>query len=195
MEELWVVMGDFNAVRCPEERFNTYFNAGCAEAFNDFIDDNDLLEYPMGCRKFTRVSGSGDKLSKLYRFLVSPSFWNRWPDAAVMALPRCESDHNPIILSTNVSNFGAIPFRFYNSWLGREGLVGVVTNAINGVNCIGPLDVVFAEKLKHIKSDLKAWVISERDKEDLVSKQLESKIRVLEETMEQSILSDTEKHL
>ncbi|KAJ0577331.1 hypothetical protein HanIR_Chr05g0234761 [Helianthus annuus] len=43
-----------------------------------------------------------------------------------MVLPRCESDHNPITVSTSVCNFGSIPFRFYNSWIGREGLDRVV---------------------------------------------------------------------
>ncbi|KAF5760313.1 hypothetical protein HanXRQr2_Chr16g0752021 [Helianthus annuus] len=49
-------MGDFNAVHCPEERLNTKFAPSCAYAFNLFIDDNGLLEYPMGGRKIIQVS-------------------------------------------------------------------------------------------------------------------------------------------
>ncbi|MFS7924885.1 putative Endonuclease/exonuclease/phosphatase superfamily [Helianthus anomalus] len=71
---MWVIMGDFNSVRFPEERYNTEFIPSCAEAFNEFVEDNSLLEYPMGGRKYTRISDAGDKLSKLDRFLVSSRF-------------------------------------------------------------------------------------------------------------------------
>ncbi|KAJ0549894.1 putative Endonuclease/exonuclease/phosphatase superfamily [Helianthus annuus] len=101
MDELWVVMGNFNAVRSQEERLNTDFVLGCAEVLNEFIKDNGLMEYPMGDMKYIRVSDTGDKLSKLDRFLVSSSFRNWWPDATVMVLSRCESDYYPNSLSTS----------------------------------------------------------------------------------------------
>ncbi|KAJ0621843.1 putative Endonuclease/exonuclease/phosphatase superfamily [Helianthus annuus] len=43
MEGIWVLLGDFNAVRSQEERMNTEFIPSCAEAFNTFIEDNGLL--------------------------------------------------------------------------------------------------------------------------------------------------------
>ncbi|PWA86943.1 RNA-directed DNA polymerase, eukaryota [Artemisia annua] len=41
---LWVLLGDFNAVRTPSERKNSQFVDSCANAFNDFIHRNGLLE-------------------------------------------------------------------------------------------------------------------------------------------------------
>ncbi|XP_022030523.1 uncharacterized protein LOC110931438 [Helianthus annuus] len=115
----WVIMGDFNAVRNSNERLNTEFSQSCADAFNFFIQDNGLFD----------------------------NFWNKWPDASVTALPWVTSDHCPVILSTGAQNFGAIPFRFYNSWLCKPEIDSVVVNAISNHPGVGPADVVLAGKL------------------------------------------------
>ncbi|XP_071688280.1 uncharacterized protein [Rutidosis leptorrhynchoides] len=73
-EEAFVLCGDFNEVRCKEDRFNCDFIEYRARRFNDFIEDNSLIEIPMGGRNFTRVSDDGVKFSKLDRFLVNEKF-------------------------------------------------------------------------------------------------------------------------
>lgn len=59
---LWVFAGDFNEVRAPTERRNSEFFASHANAFNQFIEEADLVEYQMGGGMFTYVSDHGDKL-------------------------------------------------------------------------------------------------------------------------------------
>ena len=44
-EGLWVFLGDFNAVRFPEERMGSVFNNSCAMSFNSFFHSSGLLEY------------------------------------------------------------------------------------------------------------------------------------------------------
>ncbi|XP_022007960.1 uncharacterized protein LOC110907261 [Helianthus annuus] len=44
LEGKWIIAGDFNAVRNPDERKNTSFKRVCAENFNSFIFENGLLE-------------------------------------------------------------------------------------------------------------------------------------------------------
>ncbi|KAD2394137.1 hypothetical protein E3N88_41114 [Mikania micrantha] len=41
-EGYWVVMGDFDAVRVPEERLNSQFDKSCASEFNNFIFETGL---------------------------------------------------------------------------------------------------------------------------------------------------------
>ncbi|KAL6521526.1 hypothetical protein OROGR_018095 [Orobanche gracilis] len=41
----WIVLGDFNAVREPDERKNSCFDLVCARDFNDFLDNTGLREY------------------------------------------------------------------------------------------------------------------------------------------------------
>lgn len=129
-EGRWIVLGDFNEVRSIEERCNSSFHPGNAAAFNDFIASAGLSEYHMGGRKFTFMSGDGSKLSKLDRVLVCDRFLSAWPDANLTALEKDVSDHSPIVLSFSANGFGPIPFRFFNSWIGLEGVDEIVAEGL-----------------------------------------------------------------
>ncbi|XP_021986120.1 uncharacterized protein LOC110882363 [Helianthus annuus] len=74
---LWVVAGDFNAVRCRDEKRNYAFKNSCANNFNLFIYNVGLIEYNMIGRKFTCSTHNRRKLSKLDRFLVFNSWFGK----------------------------------------------------------------------------------------------------------------------
>ncbi|XP_076938439.1 uncharacterized protein LOC143606611 [Bidens hawaiensis] len=95
----WVVLGDFNAVRCHEERKNSTFDQVCAKDFNEFIDEADIKEYNMKGKKYTFMANRGDvvKLSKIDRVLVCSNFISKWPNACLRAFPRERSDHAPLL--------------------------------------------------------------------------------------------------
>ena len=112
---VWIILGDFNSVRDKEERKGTSFSQSDALAFNEFIANGGLIEVRSGGRKFTRISKDGMKLSKLDRILVSHNFFNIWQNPFVEILPRRLSDHCPILLKSSVSDFGHVPFRFFNT--------------------------------------------------------------------------------
>ncbi|XP_035834307.1 uncharacterized protein LOC110887623 [Helianthus annuus] len=133
----WVLLGDFNAVRFSEERKNSVFNIACARDFNDFIDSSGLVEYSMRGCKFTFLAPNSNKHSKLDRVLVCKGFFEVWPDACLRALPRLHSDHFPLILVVTRNNFGEKPFRFFNSWLEKEGFDDIVENAVNSYVRVG----------------------------------------------------------
>ncbi|PWA38384.1 cytochrome P450 [Artemisia annua] len=117
-----IVLGDFNEVRFESERLGSTFCKYGGKMFNDFIINTDLVDLPMGGRKFTRMNKHGTKLSKLDRILVSNHFIAKWPNAQLLALPRDLSDHCPIILKTHSVDYGPIPFKFFNSWLLNDEL-------------------------------------------------------------------------
>ncbi|PWA80255.1 reverse transcriptase domain, Reverse transcriptase zinc-binding domain protein [Artemisia annua] len=85
--------------------------------FNTFINTTQLVEIPMGGRKFTRVSDDGLKFSKLDRFLVTEGFKSKWGNLAVVALDRKLSDHVPIVLKDLDVDFGPKPFHVFDIWL------------------------------------------------------------------------------
>ena len=122
----WVVCGDFNEVRTPEERRGSVFVSRGATSFNNFIATTDLVEPPMGGKRFTWYNSSGNKCSKLDGFLFSPNFADKWPNSKALVLPRIYSDHCPILLDSKSVDFGPTPFKFYNSWLTSESLSKVV---------------------------------------------------------------------
>ncbi|KAL4581161.1 hypothetical protein LXL04_017370 [Taraxacum kok-saghyz] len=81
-ERMWIVCGDFNEVRCPEERRGSSFHQRGAQNFNSFIENLGLIDLNLGGRSFTYVSPNGANSSRLDRFLVSPNCIPRWPNVS-----------------------------------------------------------------------------------------------------------------
>ncbi|XP_023747639.1 uncharacterized protein LOC111895811 [Lactuca sativa] len=166
----WVVFGDFNAVRSADKRIGSIFCSSTAYHFNKFIASAGLIDLPIGGRKFTYMSPDYSKHSKLDRFLISHNCSADWPHLTVTTLPRLHYDHCPLILSSSVSDFGAPPFRFFNSWLLEDELEGVVKQgwvcniAPGTFASFSPIQVV-AGKLKNTKEKIKEWRKSKNVKE------------------------------
>ena len=74
IDAAWCIFGDFNEVRNVDERKNPCFNRRGAELFNNFITGDDLIDIPLGGKRFTRVSDDGLKFSKIDRFLINNRF-------------------------------------------------------------------------------------------------------------------------
>ncbi|GJR55022.1 RNA-directed DNA polymerase, eukaryota [Tanacetum coccineum] len=74
-----LVMGDFNEVRCKEERWGSTFNAHGANVFNTFISSSGLIDVQLEGYAFTWAHPSASKMSKLDRFLVSDGLISSFP--------------------------------------------------------------------------------------------------------------------
>ena len=70
------VCGDFDAVQCTEERrsLGSVFNLGWSKNFNNFIDENLLVDLPLRGRKYTWFRGDGKSMSRIDRFSLSESW-------------------------------------------------------------------------------------------------------------------------
>ncbi|KAJ9550052.1 hypothetical protein OSB04_022595 [Centaurea solstitialis] len=185
----WVLCGDFNEVRRPEERRGSMFSVRGATSFNSFIESLDLFEPHMG-------EGDGEKHSKLDRFLVSRGFLDEWSNPGTSAIQRLYSDHNPIVLSTESPDFGPIPFKFYNSWLQDGSLAEVVSKSWVGYggrdNNLSPI-LVLCKKLKRTKLAIKEWRKVENEDRCKMIKELKQKHNNLECLGEERRLSGEER--
>ncbi|XP_022040042.1 uncharacterized protein LOC110942578 [Helianthus annuus] len=178
---LWLLLGDFNDVRDEDERVNSRFDRASSEAFNGFISAAGLLEYSMTGGNFTFISGHSEvKLSKLDRCLVNDEFLSRWPNAKLQVHNKGLSDHCPISLSCASDDFGPIPFKFFNSWIGDRKLVDIVDSALNAEMVLGPMDVKLANILKPIKKSIKLWRGEVKSNENKVIIELEEAIKGIE---------------
>lgn len=131
-------------------------------------------------------------MSKLDRFLVCPKFVDLVPSATVTALPREISDHCPILLSSSWCDFGAPPFKMFNSWLSREGFEKVFIKAWNDFAGYGTPDLYLNAKLKHIKEALRAWRRTDYSKEEAKLKRLKDEVHKLDMDAENRVLSAEE---
>nr|GEX08503.1 RNA-directed DNA polymerase, eukaryota, reverse transcriptase zinc-binding domain protein [Tanacetum cinerariifolium] len=73
-----VIMGDFNEVRTPAERYGSIFNVQGANAFNSFISSTGLEKVLSGGCSFAWCHKSANKMSKLDRFLISEEKIRAW---------------------------------------------------------------------------------------------------------------------
>lgn len=110
----------------------------------------------MRVKNFTWIDRGGSKFSKLDRFLIFRELLDIWPGLYVVVLDRCFSDHYPILLKNSDKNFGPIPFRFYDWWLQRDSLNELVRTSWEQRGINGSNTVVFKEKLKRLKNQIKA---------------------------------------
>ncbi|GJR94726.1 RNA-directed DNA polymerase, eukaryota, partial [Tanacetum coccineum] len=162
-----IVMGDFNEVRFEEERFGSNFNKSSARAFNQFISASGLVDVKLEGYSFTWSHPSGNKMSKLDRFLVSEGIFSSFPSLLATCLDRHLSDHRPILLNESLVDYGPIPFRVYHSWFKREGFDDMVHSAWNSFSHSDPnLLIRFKKKLQALKAIIRAWI---KDKNLLLS--------------------------
>lgn len=112
----WCIGGDFNEVRNPDERQGCISRNNGMIDFNNFIEDMELVDLSMLGRKFTWSNyQDGEKWSRLDRILVHKE-WLEHFKLKLWGLPRTISDHCPILLMEDESNWGPKPFKFYNFW-------------------------------------------------------------------------------
>ncbi|KAJ0918826.1 putative RNA-directed DNA polymerase [Helianthus annuus] len=192
---LWIFLGDFNEVRDESERVNSEFNATNAVAFNDFILSAALHDLPLGGAQFTYISDNGDKLSRLDRVLVCLGFIENWPTTALTALDRYITDHRPLLMNVIPSDFGHIPFRFFNSWLEFPGFVEYVMFLCRSFHFVGPADLRLATKLRWLKNRIKDWVKAEKSRGNELYVEKRKLIAALELIAEERELSPTEQEL
>lgn len=147
---LTLVLGDFNAVRKQCEKHNCTFEKIESQFFNKFIKSSGLFEVQLTNSDFTWY-GREHKKSKLDRFLVT-SDWVLNGNWIAEALHRQNSDHRPLVLKCDLSNWGPRPFKFFNSWMEDENMVTLLKNSWakgKGMSLKG--------KFKGLKMMVKEW--------------------------------------
>ncbi|GJQ98498.1 putative RNA-directed DNA polymerase [Tanacetum coccineum] len=112
-----------------------------------------LVDLPIGGRSFTWMNKAGTKLSKLDRFLISEDVTIRLPDVRITALDRLWSDHNPILLHIDKTDFGPTPFKLYNSWLLRDGFDNLIKEEWELLDS----NLKCHEKFRRLKDKIKQW--------------------------------------
>ncbi|GJZ00428.1 RNA-directed DNA polymerase, eukaryota, reverse transcriptase zinc-binding domain protein [Tanacetum coccineum] len=86
-------------------------------------------------------------------FIYSTDVIVRLPDVRITTLDRLWSDHNPILLHIDKTDFGPSPFKLYNSWLLRDGF----DNPIKEEWELLDSNIKCHEKFRRLKDKIKQW--------------------------------------
>ena len=89
--------GDFNAIRCVEERrsVSSVLPQAGTDNFNVFIANNLLVDLPLRGRTYMWYRGDGRSMSHIDHFLLSENWCLTWSNCIQMAVSRGLSDHCP----------------------------------------------------------------------------------------------------
>lgn len=111
----WLIIGDFNLYRNPEDRNKPGSDFAEMLPFSDAISFLGLLELPLKGRHFTWTNKQHSPLLEhLYWFFTSPSWMMNYPNCCVTTLSMETSDHVPCLVSINTSIPKGHLFRFEN---------------------------------------------------------------------------------
>ncbi|KAH7855899.1 hypothetical protein Vadar_030351 [Vaccinium darrowii] len=127
----WLCMGDFNQVLSGSDKVGGHYpNQNLISSFHELVSDCGLVDLEFKGPKFTwRNNRSGDKfIMERLDMAFANSKWRELHDKAMVFIePAIGSDHNPLILNTDVPlNKVGKPFRFESFWVTEEGCKAVI---------------------------------------------------------------------
>ncbi|PNX55283.1 cysteine-rich receptor-like protein kinase, partial [Trifolium pratense] len=188
------VCGDFNAVRCVDERrsANDGYRHSDHIPFNRFIDDNSLIDLPLCGRKYTWFKGDGRSMSRLDRFLLSGEWCLTWPNCTQVARMRGLSDHCPLVLAADEEDWGPRPLRMLKCWKDVPGYHLFVREKWNSFQIDGWGGFVLKEKFRWIKTALKDWHSSHTQNLPSRIESLKDRLAVFDEKGGEEALSESE---
>jgi endonuclease/exonuclease/phosphatase family metal-dependent hydrolase len=111
--ENWILLGDFNFMRSPENRNKDGGNINDMFIFNEIIGHLGLLELPLKGRSYTWSNMQRNPLlEQLDWFFMSCNWIIDFPNTMVVPLARKGSDHVPCVVNIDTNIPKAKLFRF-----------------------------------------------------------------------------------
>jgi hypothetical protein len=193
----WGLVGDFNATLNHDERRGVnsiVSSASRAEMseFGDFVREMEVIDLPLLGRNFTWFHPNGVSMSRIDRMLVSHGWLILWSNPTLWVLPRSISDHCALLLRSSAVDWGPKPFRFNNHWLLHKEFYGLVEIFWTNCGFTGWMALILNDKLKGLKSQLRAWNRENYESVDLKINKLVEDIQRLDVRSELSGLSEGE---
>lgn len=154
-------MGDFNQVLSAADKMGGNLpNQNGLSSFHNMLTDCGLVDLGFKGPKFTwRNNQSGDSfiMERIDMAFANSQWRESHEHAMVFVEPAIGSDHNPLILNTDVPlNKVGKPFKFESFWVTEEECKEVVSEAWSQVR-EDPVTLKVCKKLRNCKDKLKAW--------------------------------------
>ncbi|GJU32048.1 putative RNA-directed DNA polymerase, eukaryota, reverse transcriptase zinc-binding domain protein [Tanacetum coccineum] len=191
----FILCGDFNEVRLDSERYGSVFSRSEAQVFNSFIHAAGLVEIPMGGRQYTWMNKPGTKLSKLDCFLMTEDVLAANPDLKARVIDRLWSDHNPILLHIDKTDFGPIPFKLFRSWMQRPGFDVLIKDSCEEFNNLyHGSHSSLQKRLKHLKQCIKSWHKASNHNDSNCLHDIKAKLNEIDIKIDTSIATEEDRY-
>ncbi|WRX10499.1 Reverse transcriptase domain - like 10 [Theobroma cacao] len=190
----WCICGDFNIIKSTEEKIGDNLDYSGMALFIDFINSMELVNLPLSGGLFTWSDNRAfPTMCHLDRFLVSDDIMLKFPAVIQRVLPRSTSDHNPISLSVNQSDWGPKPFKLFSHWLENKDFISHLQESWKQIQDFALPNTSLFDKIKKLKHSIKAWQEQHHEDDSKRILQLENDIDQMEKVAEQRQLNIFEK--
>jgi hypothetical protein len=156
----FLVGGDFNIMRKPEDKSCGDFDTKWPSLFNAVIASLDLREIVITGRQFTWGGCGGNPTYEKFDGVLASTEWElNFPLAKVEAREQNISDHTPLVVSTGASThqYGSRPFRFERGWLLKEVFYNMVANIWRSENSGSSPLQMWQSKICRLRQHLRGW--------------------------------------
>ena len=154
----WLVIGDFNLIRKPEDRNKEGGDINEMFLFNEAINTLGLTELPLHGRRFKWTNKQPSPLlERLDWFFTSNAWTTNYPGTSVKSLVMETSDHWKSVIEIVTSIPKSRIFRFENHWLEREDFITVLLQGWNCQQSVTDPAKVLITKFNNLRKALKVW--------------------------------------
>lgn len=154
----WLIVGDFNLIRRPENRNKPGGNIQEMLGFNEAISRLRLVELPLkGCKYTWTNKQANPLLERLDWFFTSNAWTTFHPFTSVHALSRDTSDHTPCCIKIATKVPRPQVFRFENYWLEHEQFQSIVYHGWQLETNLTDKALNINAKFKNLRRVIKAW--------------------------------------
>ena len=122
----WMLLGDFNFIRAPENRNKVGGDHNSMMTFNSIIINLDLMEIPLNGRSFTWSNMQECPLLEKLDWIFTSSDWiNDHPNTLAFPMAKISSDHVPIKVQIDSNIPKSNIFKFEEFWTEFEGFIDI----------------------------------------------------------------------
>jgi hypothetical protein len=156
--DLWMVVGDFNPMRSPDNRNRPGGKLNDMMLFNDVIHHLDLVEIPLKGRAFTWSNMQQNCLLEKIDWVFTSSDWTlAFPNTLAFALSHVVSDHVTYVISVESAIPKATIFRFEDYWASFLDFLPTVERFLSLPVHRNDPPLIISAKFKVLHRGMKAW--------------------------------------
>lgn len=161
METDWMILGDFNLMRKPENRNKPGGSQQEMFWFNDAISVQGLSEIELQGRKFTWSNLQPSPLLEKLDWIVMNSTWTlSYPTTTAKALSMNPSNHCPCLVTISIDIPRGGFFRFENYWLQHDQFSGILEQSWSTPMMQQDSAKLVTAKFKVTRQRLRQWQAS-----------------------------------
>lgn len=109
---MWIISGDFNAIRTQVEKSDPNFDLHISNMFNRFINKHFLMDHKLYNRKYTWSNGT--HLALLDRFLTTVDWGKKYHHSVIKDLCKNRSNYVPFLMQVEGHANTAILIHIFN---------------------------------------------------------------------------------